>query len=103
MFLYDKFFGEFGNTVGQLLVTRDDFEDDERRRNLHNTFMKLFEYGAIPVVNENDSVAVEEIVFGDNDSLSAHVAKLVEADALVILTDIDGLFSANPRRMRARG
>ena len=84
-------------TVGQLLVTRDDFEDDERRRNLHNTFMKLFEYGAIPVVNENDSVAVEEIVFGDNDSLSAHVAKLVEADALVILTDIDGLFSANPR------
>ena len=97
MFLYDKFFGEFGNTVGQLLVTRDDFEDDERRRNLHNTFMKLFEYGAIPVVNENDSVAVEEIVFGDNDSLSAHVAKLVEADALVILTDIDGLFSANPR------
>lgn len=97
MFLYDKFFGEFGNTVGQLLVTRDDFEDDERRRNLHNTFMKLFEYGAIPVVNENDSVAVEEIVFGDNDSLSAHVAKLVEADTLVILTDIDGLFSANPR------
>lgn len=97
MFLYDKFFGEFGNTVGQLLVTRDDFEDDERRRNLHNTFMKLFEYGAIPVVNENDSVAVEEIVFGDNDSLSAHVAKLVGADALVILTDIDGLFSANPR------
>ena len=69
MFLYDKFFGEFGNTVGQLLVTRDDFEDDERRRNLHNTFMKLFEYGAIPVVNENDSVAVEEIVFGDNDGL----------------------------------
>lgn len=97
MFLYDKFFGEFGNTVGQLLVTRDDFEDDERRQNLHNTFMKLFEYGAIPVVNENDSVAVEEIVFGDNDSLSAHVAKLVEADVLVILTDIDGLFSANPR------
>ena len=97
MFLYDKFFGEFGNTVGQLLVTRDDFDDEERRRNLHNTFMKLFEYGAIPVVNENDSVAVEEIVFGDNDSLSAHVAKLVEADTLVILTDIDGLFSANPR------
>ncbi len=97
MFLYDKFFGEFGNTVGQLLVTRDDFDDEERRQNLHNTFMKLFEYGAIPVVNENDSVAVEEIVFGDNDSLSAHVAKLVEADTLVILTDIDGLFSANPR------
>lgn len=97
MFLYDKFFSEFGNTVGQLLVTRDDFDDEERRGNLHNTFMKLFEYGAIPIVNENDSVAVEEIVFGDNDSLSAHVAKLIESDALVILTDMDGLFSANPR------
>ena len=97
MFLYDKFFGEFGNIIGQLLVTRSDFENEERHTNLHNSFMKLFEYGAIPVVNENDSVAVEEIVFGDNDSLSAHVAKIVDADLLVILTDIDGLFSANPR------
>ncbi len=97
MFLYDKFFGEYGNIIGQLLVTRSDFENDERHTNLHNSFMKLFEYGAIPVVNENDSVAVEEIVFGDNDSLSAHVAKIVDADLLVILTDIDGLFSANPR------
>lgn len=97
MFLYDKFFSEFGNITGQLLVTRSDFESEERHKNLHNTFMKLFEYGAIPVVNENDSVAVEEIVFGDNDSLSAHVAKIVDADLLIILTDIDGLFSANPR------
>ncbi len=97
MFLYDKFFGEYGNITGQLLVTRDDFENEERHRNLHNSFMKLFEYGALPIVNENDSVAVEEIVFGDNDSLSAHVAEIVEADTLIILTDIDGLFSANPR------
>ena len=97
MFLYDKFFGEYGNITGQLLVTKDDFDNEERHRNLHNSFMKLFEYGAIPVVNENDSVAVEEIVYGDNDSLSAHVAEIVDADALVILTDIDGLFSANPR------
>lgn len=97
MFLYDKFFGEYGNITGQLLVTKDDFEDEERHRNLHNAFMKLFEYGAIPVINENDSVAVDEIVFGDNDSLSAHVAKIVDADTLIILTDIDGLFSANPR------
>ncbi len=97
MFLYDKFFGEYGNITGQLLVTKDDFDDEERHRNLHNSFMKLFEYGAIPVINENDSVAVDEIVFGDNDSLSAHVAKIVDADLLVILTDIDGLFSANPR------
>lgn len=97
MFLYDKFFGEFGNTIGQLLVTKDDFENKERHENLHNSFMKLFEYGVIPVVNENDSVAVEEIVFGDNDSLSAHVSKIVETDLLIILTDTDGLFSANPR------
>lgn len=97
MFLYDKFFGEYGNITGQLLVTRDDFENEERHRNLHNSFMKLFEYGAIPIVNENDSVAVEEIVYGDNDSLSAHVAEIVDADTLIILTDIDGLFSANPR------
>lgn len=97
MFLYDKFFGEYGNITGQLLVTKDDFEDKERHRNLHNSFMKLFEYGAIPIINENDSVAVDEIVFGDNDSLSAHVAKIVDADTLIILTDIDGLFSANPR------
>ncbi len=97
MFLYDKFFGEYGNITGQLLVTRDDFENAERHRNLHNSFMKLFEYGALPIVNENDSVAVEEIVYGDNDSLSAHVAEIVDADTLIILTDIDGLFSANPR------
>ena len=97
MFLDAKFFGEFGNITGQLLVTKDDFENEERHTNLHNSFMKLFEYGAIPIVNENDSVAVEEIVFGDNDSLSAHVAKIVGADTLIILTDIEGLFSANPR------
>ena len=97
MFLYDKFFGEYGNITGQHLVTKDDIEEEERHRNLHNSFMKLFEYGAIPIINENDSVAVDEIVFGDNDSLSAHVAKIVDADTLIILTDIDGLFSANPR------
>ena len=97
MFLYDKFFGEYGIITGQLLVTKDDFDNEERHRNLHNAFMKLFEYGAIPIVNENDSVAVDEIVFGDNDSLSAHVAEIVDADTLIILSDIDGLFSANPR------
>ncbi len=96
MFMYDKFFGEYGQKIGQLLVTKSDFENEERRTNLTNTFEKLFEYGAIPIVNENDSVATEEIVFGDNDSLSAIVATLIEADGLVILTDIDGLFDANP-------
>lgn len=96
MFMYDKFFGEYGQKIGQLLVTKSDFEDKERRTNLTNTFEKLFEYGAIPVVNENDSVATEEIVYGDNDSLSAIVASLIGADGLVILTDTDGLFDANP-------
>lgn len=96
MFMYDKFFSEYGQKTGQLLVTRDDFENNARRDNLSNAFQKLFEYGAIPIVNENDSVATEEIVFGDNDSLSATVATLIKADALVILSDIDGLFDANP-------
>ncbi len=96
MFMYDKFFSEYGHTVGQLLITKSDVENDERRQNLVNTFNKLFDFGAIPVINENDSIAVEELVYGDNDSLSAIVAKLVNADALIILTDIDGLYDSNP-------
>ena len=96
MFMYDKLFGEYGHVVGQLLITRSDIENVERRENLTNAFEKLFEYGAIPIINENDSVAIEEIVYGDNDNLSAHVATLIKADALIILSDIDGLFSANP-------
>lgn len=97
MFMYDKFFGEYGQKIGQLLVTKSDFEDAARCENLTNAFEMLFHFGAIPIVNENDSVATEEIVFGDNDSLSATVAALIHADALVILSDIDGLFSADPQ------
>ncbi|MBR3094964.1 MAG: glutamate 5-kinase [Clostridia bacterium] len=96
MFMYDKFFSEYGQKVGQLLVTKGDFENADRRDNLCNAFQKLFEYGAIPVFNQHDSVATEEIVYGDNDSLSAIVAVLTGADLLVILTDTDGLFDANP-------
>lgn len=96
MFMYDKLFGEYGHTVGQLLITKSDVDSEERRKNLVNTFDKLFDYGAVPIVNENDSVAVDEIVYGDNDSLSAIVARLVNADALIILTDIDGLYDDNP-------
>lgn len=96
MFMYDKFFGENGVKTGQLLITKSDIENDVRRENLENTFEKLFEYGAVPIVNENDSVATEEIVYGDNDSLSAIVATLIHADALIILSDIDGLFDDNP-------
>lgn len=96
MFMYDKFFGENGVKTGQLLITKSDIENDKRRENLENTFEKLFEYEAVPIVNENDSVATEEIVYGDNDSLSAIVARLIKADALIILSDIDGLFDDNP-------
>lgn len=97
MFMYDKLFSEYGHITGQILVTKLDFENEERKNNLMNCFDKLFEYGAIPVVNENDAVAVDEIVYGDNDNLSAIVAKLIGADGLVILSDIDGLFSGNPK------
>lgn len=96
MFMYDKFFSEYGQKIGQLLVTKSDFENSERRQNLSNAFSQLFAFGAIPIVNENDSVATEEIVYGDNDSLSAIVAVLTGADLLVILTDTDGLFDKNP-------
>ena len=96
MFMYDKYFGENGVKTGQLLVTKSDIENEQRRTNLENTFLKLFEYEAVPVVNENDSVATEEIVYGDNDSLSAIVARLVKADVLIILSDIDGLYDDNP-------
>lgn len=97
MFLYDKLFSEYGHVVGQMLLTRGDVDDPDRRQHLINTFEQLLCFDAIPIINENDSVAVEEIVFGDNDSLSAVVAKLVHADALVILTDTDGLYEGDPR------
>ncbi|MEG0832832.1 MAG: glutamate 5-kinase [Oscillospiraceae bacterium] len=101
MFMYDKMFSEYGHIVGQLLITKEDVEDEKRRMNLTMTFDKLFEFGALPIINENDSVAVDEIVYGDNDSLSAIVARLIGADALVILTDIDGLYDANPKTDRS--
>ena len=97
MFMYDKFFQEFGNTIGQLLVTKSDIENGERRENLINAFEKVFSFGAIPIINENDCVAVDEIVYGDNDNLSAQVARLIGADLLIILSDIDGLFDKDPR------
>ena len=99
MFLYDKYFGECGNKVGQLLLTLDDFSHAQRRENLLNTFTQLFKLEAIPVINENDSVSTEEIEglhLGDNDNLSAMVARLIAADALIFLTDTDGLYTANP-------
>lgn len=101
MFLYDKFFGEYGHTVAQVLLTADVVEHERSRRNVENTFQELLKLGAIPVVNENDTVETSELEgknFGDNDTLSAVVAGLVKAQGLVILTDIDGLYDSDPRR-----
>lgn len=96
MFLYDKFFGEFDIVVSQLLFTYDALEREDNKTHLTNTFNQLLEYGSIPIVNENDSVSIVELLNGDNDCLSATVAELVEADILILLTDTDGLFDSNP-------
>ena len=96
MFMYDKLFDEYTHPVGQLLVTKTDVDDNERRGNLINAFESLLELGVVPIVNENDSVAVEEIVYGDNDCLSAIVAKLIKADVLIMITDKDGLYDSDP-------
>ena len=98
MYTYDKQFSEYGHVTAQVLLTRDVVEDDRRKSNVVNTLCRLLEYGAVPIINENDTVATEEIEFGDNDTLSALVAELVGADALVLLTDIDGLYDADPHQ-----
>lgn len=104
MHLYDKFFGEYGQTVAQILLSGEDVDDPVRSSHLSATFETLLEMGCIPVVNENDSVSASEIetgqkkVLGDNDTLSAIVAGLCGADLLVLLTDIDGLYDADPRK-----
>lgn len=101
MFMYDKFFGEYNHTVAQVLLTADVVDSKVKRQNVQNTFTELIDMGIIPVVNENDTVATDELEgnnFGDNDTLSAIVAKLTGADLLVILTDIDGLYDKDPRK-----
>ncbi|AEV70273.1 glutamate 5-kinase [Acetivibrio clariflavus] len=104
MHIYDKFFSEYGHVVAQILLTRDIVENHEAREHVINTFETLIEKGIIPIVNENDSVAVDEIesgvnrVFGDNDTLSAMVGEIVRADLLIILTDIGGFYDSDPRK-----
>ncbi len=104
MHLYDKFFGEYGVTVAQILLTGEDVEDPTRAKHLGQTFEALLELGCIPIVNENDSVSTAEIetgsckVLGDNDTLSAIVARLCGADLLVLLSDIDGLYDCDPHK-----
>lgn len=103
MHIYDKLFSEYNRSVAQILLTGDDVEEPDRAEHLSNTFSALLEMRVIPVVNENDSVSSAEIetgrhkVLGDNDTLSAIVAKLCHADLLVLLSDIDGLYEADPR------
>lgn len=98
MHIYEKIFAEYGVTVGQVLLTREDFSDRRRFLNARNALHALHQFGVIPVINENDTVAVDEIKLGDNDSLSALVASLVDAELLVLLSDIEGLYTADPRK-----
>ncbi len=98
MYTYDKLFSEYNHTVAQILITGDDVDHSERRSNFENTMLRLLELGAIPIINENDSVATNEIVIGDNDTLGAIVAKSIKADLLILLSDIDGLFTADPHK-----
>ncbi len=96
--IYEKLFAEYGLVVGQILLTRTDLVSRRRYINACNTVLTLLKLGVIPIINENDSVSIEELKFGDNDRLSALVAGLSDAHLLVILTDIDGLYNKNPRR-----
>lgn len=97
MWMYEKTFGAHGKKVAQVLLTREDLSNRSRFLNARNTLHTLLEYGVIPIINENDTVAVDEIKFGDNDNLSGMVVQLTDADLLVILSDIDGLYTADPR------
>lgn len=97
MYTYDRLFSTYNITVAQVLLTASDVTVEDRKNNFINTMNRLLELGAIPIINENDTVAVDEIVIGDNDTLSAIVAKEIGADLLVILSDIDGLYTANPK------
>ena len=96
MYTYDKLFSEYRHNVAQILLTASDIEQPGRRENFHNTLTRLLELHALPIINENDTVATEEIVIGDNDTLSAIVAANIQADLLVLLSDIDGLYDADP-------
>ena len=96
MHLYDKMFGEYNRVVAQILLTAEEVDQPDRFRNFHNTMVRLLELHALPIINENDTVSVEQIRFGDNDTLAALVSCLVQADMCVIFSDIEGLYTANP-------
>lgn len=97
MYLYDKKFLEYNHIVAQILITGMDFDNETSSQNFQNTLNRLLELGVMPVINENDSIVTDEISVGDNDTLGAIVAKTAQADLLILLSDIDGLYTANPR------
>lgn len=103
MHIYEKLFAEYGVTVGQVLLTREDFSDRHRFLNARNTLYAMLSLGVIPIINENDTVAVDEIKLGDNDNLAALVGGVVDADVLILLSDVDGLYSADPRNVKDAG
>ena len=98
MYTYDRLFSEYNHTVAQILITAADVNHGERHENFRNTLNRLLELGVLPIINENDSIATEEIVIGDNDTLAAMVAVSAEADLLILLSDIDGLYTADPHK-----
>ena len=98
MYTYDKLFSEYNRTVAQILLTAPDLTCPDRHEKFENTMNRLLELRVLPIINENDTVSTQEIEFGDNDTLAAEVAKSVRADLLVLLSDIDGLYSADPHR-----
>ncbi len=98
MYTYDRLFTEYGHTVAQILLTGDDFSNPLRHENFNNTLSRLLDLSVLPIVNENDTVATDEIKVGDNDTLSALVAVSCNADLLLLLSDVDGLYSADPKK-----
>ncbi len=98
MYTYDKVFTEYNHNVAQILITGPDIEDHRRKENFHNTLERLLELGVLPIINENDTVSTDEIEIGDNDTLSAIVTANINADLLVLLSDIDGLYDKDPHK-----
>lgn len=98
MYVYDKLFSEYNHTVAQILITIDDMKNERRHMNFQTTMNRLLELGALPIINENDTVSYEEFGIGDNDTLSAFVAVSINADLLILLSDIDGLYTADPHK-----
>ena len=96
MHIYDTAFSVYNKNIAQILLTHSDLADRDRYLNVRNTILTLFRFGVIPIINENDTVSVEELRFGDNDNLGALVTNLIEADMFICLTDVVGLYSGNP-------